>query len=53
MATSKQRNVKRKHKKRREKIRAEKQEEMANAKKATKRQLAQAGVLPKALLKTI
>jgi len=53
MANSKQREVKRKHKKRREKIRADRHAEMSNAKKSTKRQMAQAGTLPKELLKTI
>lgn len=53
MPTSKQHEVKRKHKKRREKIRAKRQEEMANAKKSTMRQLALAGQLPKHLEKNL
>lgn len=53
MPTSKQAEVKRKHKKRREKIRAKRHEEMANAKKSTKRQLALEGRLPKVLEKNL
>ena len=53
MPNSKASEVKRKHKKRREKIRADKQEQIANAKKSTMRELHKNGELPKQYLKKI
>ena len=53
MPNSKAAHVKRKHKKRREKLRAVRQNEIANAKKSTMRELHKTNELPRRYLERI